>query len=149
MPVYFKSLCPQRYYVPLSMILGYGANTGIAVGHLMGLGYLKYFQNNIYRSHGAESNWWRIVFILPGIICFIRTSAILLFFNLDSPDQLIKSGQEEKAKAIVTKIYKTPYIDEMMVKYRGEANLVQKPFKSIFKRENLATLQVGLISMII
>ena len=46
----------------------------------MGIGYIKW--------NGAESNWWRIVFSVPSILCMIRTINIFAFFNYDSPDQL-------------------------------------------------------------
>lgn len=32
MPVYVKSLCPEKYFSQISMILGYGVNTGLAIG---------------------------------------------------------------------------------------------------------------------
>lgn len=46
MPVYVKSICPERYFVQVSLVLGYGVNTGVMFGQLMGIGYIRYVRPN-------------------------------------------------------------------------------------------------------
>jgi len=68
------------------MILGYGANTGLMVGHLMGIGYICIYIYIYIAYHGSTSNWWRVVFVVPALICLLRLILLKIFFDLDSPE---------------------------------------------------------------
>lgn len=50
----------------------------------MGVGYITF--------NGEGSNWWRIVFIFPALVCLIRSSILYFIYNYDSPIQLIERG---------------------------------------------------------
>ncbi|CAD8214795.1 unnamed protein product [Paramecium octaurelia] len=145
MPVYIKSLCPQQYFGQFSMFVGYGINTGYAIGQLMGIGYIDY--------SGPSSNWWRVVFLFPTVICILRSCIMQFVFNYDSPEQLIQRGNLEKAKYVICSIYKDQYVDEQFERYQKMATEQQKQnnksFLSIFERKKLVTLQTGIISMLV
>ncbi|CAD8194510.1 unnamed protein product [Paramecium octaurelia] len=145
MPVYVKSLCPEKYYYQISMILGYGVNTGLAIGQLMGIGYIKY--------HGETSNWWRIVFLFPAIIFIIRSTVIYFCYNYDSPEQSLQRNDVEHAKYVIKQIYKEEYLEAQLDRYRqiaqNEQFKTQNSFLHIFQKKNLIGLQVGVISMFV
>ncbi|CAK83932.1 unnamed protein product (macronuclear) [Paramecium tetraurelia] len=132
MPVYIKSLCPSQYFSQMSMLVGYGINTGLAIGQLMGIGYINY--------NGPTSNWWRVVFLFPSIICIFRQLIIHFIYNYESPEQLIKRGNYEQAKYVICQIYKLENVEEEYERYTQLAqqqyitkclkNKNQQPFKS-------------------
>ncbi|CAK60997.1 unnamed protein product (macronuclear) [Paramecium tetraurelia] len=143
MPVYIKSICPQQYFGQFSMFIGYGINTGYAIGQLMGIGYIEY--------SGPSSNWWRVVFLFPTVICVIRSCIMHFLYNYDSPEQLIKRGNLEQAKYVICQIYKDQYVDEQFERYKILAAQLQlqnnQSFYHIFERKKLITLQTGIISV--
>ncbi|CAD8205513.1 unnamed protein product [Paramecium octaurelia] len=145
MPVYIKSICPQQYFGQFSMFVGYGINTGYAIGQLMGIGYIDY--------SGPSSNWWRVVFLFPTVICVIRSCIMHFVYNYDSPEQLIKRGNIEQAKYVICQIYKDQYVDEQFERYKTLAAQQQlqnnQSFCHIFQRKKLITLQTGIISMLV
>lgn len=40
----------------------------------------------MFSYNGATSNWWRVVFLFPSIICIIRSSVIHFIYNYDCPE---------------------------------------------------------------
>ncbi|CAD8190586.1 unnamed protein product [Paramecium pentaurelia] len=145
MPVYIKSLCPPQYFSQMSMLVGYGINTGLAIGQLMGIGYINY--------HGSTSNWWRVVFSFPSIICIVRSLIIHFIYNYESPEQLIKRGNYEQAQYVICQIYKLEYVEEQYERYtklaQQQFQQKQQSFFKVFEKQKLITLQVGIISMLV
>ncbi|CAD8166380.1 unnamed protein product [Paramecium pentaurelia] len=145
MPVYIKSICPTQYFGQFSMFVGYGINTGYAIGQLMGIGYIDY--------SGPTSNWWRVVFLFPTLICIIRSCIMQFVYNYDSPEQLIQRGNIERAKYVICSIYKDQYVDEQFERYNKMATEQQKQnnksFWSVLERKKLITLQTGIVSMLV
>ncbi|CAD8112802.1 unnamed protein product [Paramecium sonneborni] len=145
MPVYIKSICPQQYFGQFSMFVGYGINTGYALGQLSGIGYIEY--------SGPTSNWWRVVFLFPTVICIIRSFVMQFIYNYDSPEQLIQRGNIEQAKYVICQIYKDQYVDEQFERYNKMASELQKQnnksFWTAFEKKKLITLQTGIISMLV
>ncbi|CAD8115944.1 unnamed protein product [Paramecium sonneborni] len=145
MPVYIKSICPQQYFSQFSMFVGYGINTGYAIGQLMGIGYIDY--------SGASSNWWRVVFLFPTIICIIRSCIMQFIYNYDSPEQLIQKGNISQAKYVICQIYKDQYVDEQFERYNKMATEQQQQINrslwNVFERKKLITLQAGIVTMLV
>lgn len=80
MPIYVKDLCPQKYYVRFSVLAGFMIGNGLLLGNLMGLGYL---------NEDIE-DWWRVVFAVPALICFLRQIVITFIFKMESPISLLE-----------------------------------------------------------
>lgn len=84
-PVMTKELCPPS----LKLILGsfYSLARIIGIIFCFSIGLILEIKN--------IPHYWRIVFVIPGIIVFIQT-LLIYFFIPDIPEDLIKRGQVDK-----------------------------------------------------
>ncbi|KAM3139709.1 hypothetical protein pb186bvf_008167 [Paramecium bursaria] len=140
--LYLKSMCPERYYRQISMFYGYGLTTGFMIGQLMGLGYLT--------MNGEGSQWWRIVFSVPAIIFTLRSSNILLFFNYDSPEQLINLGKVSEARKIIEEIYAPEDVQRVYEKYQNiaEDKKNEKSISTVFQKTGRIPLVIAILSLL-
>ena len=79
-PLYMSEFAPRSISGSLGAITQFGAVSGIFIGNASGL--LIPLEND---SDALTSRTWRIVFILPAIICFIQLVLFIFVFRYDTP----------------------------------------------------------------
>jgi MFS family permease len=81
-PLYIKEYTPLKLTGTMGSMNQFTINFGILVAFFFGLGY----------SGQEDSNYWRIVFLVPVITSFLRIVVLLTIFKDDPPGYYVKKG---------------------------------------------------------
>ena len=112
-PLYLKEIFPiefDRFIGPMNQ--GF-TSLGILVSYIVGYGIP--FTNNYDPNLQYDQNYWKIIMLIPGIVSFVRMIFTLVFFNFDTPKSLIYRNQEDKARAVLAKIYTPTAISDQLI----------------------------------
>jgi MFS transporter, SP family, arabinose:H+ symporter len=100
-PIYVNEMSPEEVSGQMGTWFQTNINVGILIGYLWGFGVPKVL--------GEKDYYWRIMFAFPAIFCLLRLAFLILFFNFDTPDCLIRQNNDSDAQDVIQKIYNDEY----------------------------------------
>ena len=99
-PLYMSEFAPRSISGSLGAITQFGAVSGVWIGNASGL--LIPLEND---SDALTSRTWRIVFILPAIVCFTQLVMFVFVFRYDTPKFYKMKGDQINYQKMMKCIY--------------------------------------------
>ena len=131
--LYIREICPLELSDVFGSFGNFALNVGITVSFCLGLNTLSEQQ----LDDGQTDNWWRVMFGLPIIIAAIRSLFILMFFNYDSPIDLLWNNENDKAMDIIKALYKSEHVQHIYETLSLRVDSLKKRKQPQFLREIL------------
>jgi len=131
-PMYISEISPPKYRGRLTVTFQLAIVTGILVA---------FFTDYLLINTG--DNNWRWMFMTEGIPSLVFF--ILLFYVGQSPRWLVKNGELEKAKAVISEVDPNADIDSMLVEIKNSINTeVISKSTYLFKKPYLKLILIGI-----
>ena len=129
--LYIREIVPLELSDIFGSLGNFTLNIGILVCFLLGLNIIS--EDDL--KTGQTDQWWRLMFGIPIIICFIRSLMILFVFKYDSPIYLISNNQNDEAMQMFKKLYKEDQVQEIYEKISLRVDSLKKRKRSFFVQE--------------
>lgn len=143
-PQYVHELSPVETNGFMGAIFASFISIGILFSYCMGLNI-----PDDQADYDVEDIWWKFVFLVPAVTCFIRTFCLLVFYKFDTPFSLIRRGRNHEAQAVVKTIYQEQYVDEVIQNIEMKVlNFKDVSYKELYKIYR-PRLVLGIMLMII
>ena len=123
-PLYVRELLP--YYMITRTVIFFKVmfSLGMCLSFLIGL---------ISQQNGNEQNLWKLIFLLPIFLAFIRLLGLVSCVKTDTATFYMKMNRNDKAWEVLKDTYKDQFVDEAYVRERKMSIMFR--FKDAFTRE--------------
>lgn len=120
--LFLRELCPVELSDFLGSLGNFSLNLGIFVCFLLGLSEKSQEQ----LQEGERDFAWRLLFAFPAVCCGLRSCALRVFFNYESPLYLLLRNREDEALHVVKALYKEEFVQEIYEKTGLRADALRK-----------------------
>ena len=143
-PIYLNQISPKN----ISGKMGSYTQTMICLGILFSfLGSFILPENELVGENNSfNNNIWRILYLIPLFVCFLRIFLILFVYSFETPQYLIRIEKYEDSKISIGAIYKEEFVEKIFLEMKTEIlNQKNIEFSSVFSNKMRKRLIIGIL----
>lgn len=107
-PSYINEMTPREISGFMGSFFQSTLNVGIMLSYCLGLNI-----PDDSTDYDVDDTFWKFVFAMPIITCFIRFVLLMTVYRFDTPFSLMKRHRDEELTVVLEQIYQEEYIDDI------------------------------------